>query len=216
MLEKLLSALSNLHTDKNRACWSPLTRNQAPHKPLLLLSTIDLIARGQITRPFIEPSFELSDTFNGYWSLVMPPTRRGLPSYPFYHMRSEPFWQLVPNPGYSDESGRTFSSMAKIREAYTGAKIDEGLFSAMADPAMREIIRKVLIEAYFDKITLKDVQLSWEPEHIEVAASGDLAYTYGPYTFNWTDDAGSAQKATGIFHTVWRKEADGQWRYVWD
>jgi len=38
----------------------------------LLLSIMDLIAQGLITQNFIEPSFELLDTFNTYWNSIMP------------------------------------------------------------------------------------------------------------------------------------------------
>jgi hypothetical protein len=33
---------------------------------------MDLIAQGITTRNFIEPSLDLLETFNTYWSLVMP------------------------------------------------------------------------------------------------------------------------------------------------
>ncbi len=113
------------------------------------------------------------------------------------------------------ETEKAFAALAKEK----GLKIAFSTFAADDTVLSREnklIKGKKEIEAYFEKVTLRDVQLSWEPEHIEVAESGDLGYTYGPYSFEWTDDAGKAQKATGIFHTVWRKEADGEWRYVWD
>jgi putative restriction endonuclease len=151
MFEDRVRTFASLRTDKNRKRWSPLTRHQAPHKPFLLLSIIDLIARGQITSPIIEPSFELIDTFNGYYALVMPPSRRGLPSYPLYHLRSEPFWQLIPQKGQTDRAGRTISSIAKFTEYYAGARIDAGLFTVMTDPARREILRKTLVETYFDE-----------------------------------------------------------------
>ena len=44
--------------------WSALTTYQAPHKPFLLLSIMDLIAQGAITHNFIKPSFERVETFN--------------------------------------------------------------------------------------------------------------------------------------------------------
>ena len=73
MLEKYINAFSNLRTDKNRNRYPAYTTHRAPHKPLLLLSIIDLIAQRQITENFIEPSFELLDTFNTYYSRIMPP-----------------------------------------------------------------------------------------------------------------------------------------------
>ena len=147
--EKFIKQFQNLRTDRNRHRWSALTSFQAPHKPFLLLSILDLIKQGTITSNFIEPSYELIDTFNGYWILVMPLGRRGLMSYPFYHMRSEPFWTLIPNPGQSDRPGQTFSSMAKTRQIYSGSQIDEELFQFMCETQTREQLRNILIEHYF-------------------------------------------------------------------
>jgi len=59
-----LISFSRLRTYKDRKKWSALTTYQAPHKPFLLLSIMDLIAQGSITQNFIQPSFELLDTFN--------------------------------------------------------------------------------------------------------------------------------------------------------
>lgn len=60
------------------------------------------------------------------------------------------------------------------------------------------------------------IKLDWKPDFVEVSASGDLGYTYGPYTLTMIDSTGTAQTQTGIFHTVWKRQADGSWRFVWD
>jgi hypothetical protein len=73
MLEKYLHRFANLRTDRGRSRYPYLTLNRAPHKPILLLSVMDLIAQGSIAENFIEPSFELVDTFNFYWVRIMPP-----------------------------------------------------------------------------------------------------------------------------------------------
>ena len=62
----------------------------------------------------------------------------------------------------------------------------------------------------------KGVKLQWKPDFVEVSASADLGYTYGKYTYTTTDSIGHAVLSKGIFHTVWKKQADGQWRFVWD
>jgi len=59
-------------------------------------------------------------------------------------------------------------------------------------------------------------KLSWEPDFVDVSASGDLAYTYGQFTYSYTDSLGSAVESTGVFHTVWKRQSDGSWRFVWD
>jgi len=149
MFEQFTKIFSRLRTDKNRKRWSALTSYQAPHKPFLLLSIMDLIAQGLITKNFIEPSFELLDTFNTYWNSVMPLGTKTSMAYPFYHMRTEPFWQLIPNEGYKDQAGLTVSSMVKLREIYSGARMDDELFQLMCKPETREQLRAVLVKTYF-------------------------------------------------------------------
>ena len=54
------------------------------------------------------------------------------------------------------------------------------------------------------------VTLTWAPEEGEVAASGELAYTWGWYTFT-----GRGRSSTGNYVSIWRL-IDGRWRYVID
>ena len=61
----------------------------------------------------------------------------------------------------------------------------------------------------------KGVTLEWSPDFIDVASSGDLGYTYGKFIFSVTDSTGTTS-TEGMFHTVWKKQADGSWKYVWD
>jgi len=73
MIENYLHLFSNLRTDKACNRYSAQTLHRAPHKPFLLLSVMDLIAHGAIAENFMEPSYELVDTFNLYWKQIMPP-----------------------------------------------------------------------------------------------------------------------------------------------
>ncbi len=61
-----------------------------------------------------------------------------------------------------------------------------------------------------------NAKLDWAPDFVDVAASGDLAYTYGPYTFSVTDSLGNVSENIGIFHTIWKRQPDGNWKFVWD
>ena len=54
-----------------------------------------------------------------------------------------------------------------------------------------------------------EAPFSWEPEQVEVVASGTLAYSTGPIH----DAAG---RRIGSFNSVWRLEAPGRWRVVFD
>ena len=70
-------------------------------------------------------------------------------------------------------------------------------------------------ESYKDQPSL-EVKLEWKPDYIDVASSGDLGYTYGKFRFSAVDSSGNAIESDGIFHTVWKRQADGSWKFVWD
>ena len=148
-VEQYMKKFSRLNTDKSRHRWSATTCHRAPHKPFLLLSIMDLIAQGQITENFIEPSFELVDTWNGYWQAVVPIGRPSSMAYPFPRLQSDGFWHRIANPDYDTNVDYNVSSMAKLREIYAGARMDDDLFALLRDPAARELLRSVLIHTYF-------------------------------------------------------------------
>lgn len=58
----------------------------------------------------------------------------------------------------------------------------------------------------------------WEPEAAEVAASGDLAYSWGPFTWTPVPDGPLAGKPplTGYYVSIWKKQPDGRWKWVVD
>jgi len=53
----------------------------------------------------------------------------------------------------------------------------------------------------------------WAPEGGEIAASGDLAYTWG--YFRWTASDGSGKQSTGNYVSIWRR-IEGQWKWIVD
>ena len=77
--------------------------------------------------------------------------------------------------------------------------------------------RNAIIEHYNKPEFINgEVNLSWKPDFIDVAYSGDLGYSYGHYTYSYRDSTGNTIESEGIFHTIWKKQPDGNWRYVWD
>ena len=55
-------------------------------------------------------------------------------------------------------------------------------------------------------------RLLWYPTLADVAQSGDLGYTTGP----WTLMQNERPQTAGEYVTVWRKQPDGQWKFVVD
>jgi ketosteroid isomerase-like protein len=75
----------------------------------------------------------------------------------------------------------------------------------------KEGIRNFYSAGYFKKASVK-----WSPDFIEVSEDGKMGYTYGKYVWTSTDSTGARTSSAGIFHTVWKKQADNSWKYVWD
>ena len=149
-IDCFITAFSSLSIEKDRKQWPAETTFRAPHKPLLLLSILDLVAQGKITRNFVEPNFELAESFAGYWQRVMPNDSHGNITYPFISMKSEPFWVLVPRPDFARPSGKVFRSIKRVRELYLGARLDEQLYPLLLMEPLRRRLKEALVQTYFD------------------------------------------------------------------
>lgn len=75
--------------------------------------------------------------------------------------------------------------------------------------------KKEIFEHY-NAWTLKDLKLNWTADFVDVANSGDIAYTYGKAFYSYRDSLDALHNDTGVFHTVWKKQKNGTWRFVWD
>ena len=122
----------------------------APHKPLLLLAILDLVESKIITSPRVELSDELIYAFERNAQLYAQNVKHYQPNIgmPFYHMNSEPFWQLIPN-----RNGETpnVTSVSGLRRYYSCAKIDDKLFELLQNNDTVTALRTSLIETYFKK-----------------------------------------------------------------
>lgn len=138
--------------DKNRHKWSVSTSYRAPHKMLLLLSIIELIELDLIKTNFIEVNPELLDTFDRYWSAIMPIGSRGNIFLPFFHMESEGFWTLQPKPGKEDLTTglRRCDSFRQLNKVFLGADLDQDLFLLMQNENSRKSLRAIIFLSYFD------------------------------------------------------------------
>jgi len=72
------------------------------------------------------------------------------------------------------------------------------------------------IRNYYSAVFYKTASVKWTPDFIEVSESGDMGYTYGKYLWQSKDSTGMISESRGVFHTVWKKQANGRWKYVWD
>ena len=74
---------------------------------------------------------------------------------------------------------------------------------------------KAEIGAGFEKLYARPgFSLAWHPVFAKVV--GDIGMTSGPYERHLTDAQGKDLRSTGHYVTVWLRQPDGQWRFVWD
>lgn len=78
------------------------------------------------------------------------------------------------------------------------------------------ITGKVAIKAFYEKSTTTNVSLVWKPDFVDLSDDLTMAYTWGPSKFTGTRENGENFENTGLFHTIWKRQADGSWRYVYD
>lgn len=138
-------------------CFESLSVNkkggqQAPHKPLLLLAVIDLVECGIIKSPQIELTEALSTAFKINETRFTRRLVHFKPNIgmPFYHMRAEPFWRLVPKtPG----TAPCTYAISSLRKFYKCAEIEPELFELMKDPISCKRLREILIRTYLQKRT---------------------------------------------------------------
>ncbi len=150
MIENYIKRFTKLRTAKN-SYWPTITFNRAPHKPLLLLSVMDLFAEGILTSNLIELTPDLSEMFNTYWARIMPPGQRGNVAMPFFHLKGDCFWHLIPRPGQEAilDAGYRLESVNQLRDTVLGAQLDDELYSLLSVEESRNLLRTALIERYF-------------------------------------------------------------------
>jgi ketosteroid isomerase-like protein len=106
------------------------------------------------------------------------------------------------------DTERAFAAtMAKRdHQAFTSFLADETIFYSGPKALRGKDTVAAEWKAFYEK---PEAPFSWEPDQVEVLDSGTLAHSSGPVR----DPQG---KLTGRVNSVWRQEAPGKWRIVFD
>ena len=127
-----LSKLGRLRIDRKD--------NPAPHKPLLLLTVIEMVEKGFLKEPILQFSGELTFRFMTLWPVVAGRRRQGPEIWlPFYHLRTSGVWLPLDATGNPTEERRRVAS----------ARIDPEFFACLLEPEFREQLRLILVDRYF-------------------------------------------------------------------
>ena len=129
---------------------------------------------------------------------------------------------LIDAAGAKDEEALYQSGIAELMtadRAFAHAARTDGLPAAMATWAAEDgrafpagalaAVGKDAISAQFAGRTAGDV-LQWVPAGADMAARGDMGFSWG----RWTLTRAAGETTTGNYVSVWRRGADGAWRYA--
>ena len=83
-------------------------------------------------------------------------------------------------------------------------------------PQSQPIIGRDNVRMYLTRNSDSGTRFTRSPQHAEIAASGDLAYTYGTYLVETVDMDGKVVASEGNYVTIWQKDAQGFWKFVVD
>ncbi len=131
-----LGKFANLNAARTQA------RGVAPHKPLMLLTVIDLIESGDISDGWVRYDVRLVSRFRDYWDLVQE-RQRNAPEIPM------PFHALG---GDKDKIWERFTAdgQPSLAKATTRlCSLDPDLISCLRDADFRREARKTLVSIYF-------------------------------------------------------------------
>jgi len=56
----------------------------------------------------------------------------------------------------------------------------------------------------------------WHPEVVELSPDATFALSRGPWTIRTTDKRGRVKESRGVFNSIWRRQADGSWKVLYD
>ncbi|NJO93292.1 MAG: HNH endonuclease [Hydrococcus sp. RM1_1_31] len=142
----------------------------APNKPVLLLSVIELIQRGQIQHNRIYLSPELIATFLKLWS-DLDIHREANIGLPFFHLKSDGFWHFKANSGFefveSQKSKVKVRTVSSLNQAVQYAYLDPELFALLSDPTFRADLTYVLVNSWFSGQT-QQIERSLSVDAFEV------------------------------------------------
>ncbi len=131
-----LGKLANLNVARTAA------RGAAPHKPLMLLTVIDLIESGDIPDGWVKYDVRLVSRFRDYWELVQD-RQRNSPDIPmpFNALGSDKdqIWQCFTTDGQPSKSKLTTRL----------CHLDPDLFTCLQDVGFRREARTTLVAIYF-------------------------------------------------------------------
>lgn len=121
-----------------------------------------------------------------------------------------------PDTRAADESAVRRASADMMAAAQ--AKDAEGVSSVYAPDSLVHYVnfppmnKQQAHDAWAQVMANAGYSVSWSPQRIDVARSGDLAFEQGTYEFTQHDARGRPVVERGTYVQAWKKQGDGAWK----
>lgn len=127
----------------------------APHKPVLLLTLLELIEQGH-TNQFM-PDIDLVGTFQENWRLLVTSAHHADFTQPYYYLQSdkvngESIWQLVTIPG--ENIHYYIRSVTTLSRVIRHGQLHPEIYSYLLVPGNLAIVRQQLLQTYFPETAI--------------------------------------------------------------
>ncbi len=148
----------------------------APHKPILVISLIELIEKGLIAQNRFELTPELVAEFKENWALLVESKNNCDFSLPFYHLQTDGFWKVWLKTG--KQQNVHIKSIFTLEEEVSHAQLDEELFLLLTLKTNRDFLLNTILDKYFpgrkfqflnQKRTAQDWNLQFEKDILNEA-----------------------------------------------
>lgn len=121
---------------------------------------------------------------------------------------------------------KTIDEIRETDENFSKLSEKQGMAKAFTTYAADEVIKlndgappTVGFDALRTQMSKKPADgsvLTWEVLKADAAQSGEMGYTFGQWTLVSKDESGKKKTQFGVYVTVWKKQRNGQWRFVVD
>ena len=124
-------------------------RHERPHKPLLLLAVLDLLAAGRASADRVPWSQELREKFAAYFEAVRRNDDQNTPENPFYYLKGDEFWEPLENQDGIERALANTPTVAQAKAGNVFARVTGGLEAFLRTPEQRAKLRAALVSRYF-------------------------------------------------------------------
>ena len=120
---------------------------KAPHKPVLLLTLVELFEKGEITDNRVYLSPEMVALFKETFALLARTGHTADFSLPFYHLATEGFWTVRTKMGTALDVH--ISSIHSLDSVVDYGSFADELYTLLISAESRNILKTALLDHYF-------------------------------------------------------------------